>query len=69
MECSPNARLLFIGIWNFCDDAGCHPLAPKQIKALVFPGDDITAAKVQGLPDELPATGLIVPYEAEASNT
>ncbi len=25
MECSPIARLLFIGMWNFCDDGGNHP--------------------------------------------
>ena len=24
MECSPMARLLFIGMWNFCDDGGNH---------------------------------------------
>ena len=46
MECSPLARLLFIGVWNFCDDAGNHPMSAKTLKALVFPGDDITSAKV-----------------------
>lgn len=24
MELSRDARLLFIGMWNFCDDAGVH---------------------------------------------
>jgi len=29
-ECSPNARLLFIGMWNFCDDRGVHPAKPNR---------------------------------------
>lgn len=62
MECSPNARLLFIGLWNFCDDAGRHPMAPKQIKALVFPADDLSSENVRALLDELSANGLIETY-------
>lgn len=62
MECSPTTRLLFIGLWNFCDDAGRHPRAPKQIKALVFPGDDFTADAVSRMLDELSSNGLIVCY-------
>lgn len=62
MECSPTTRLLFIGIWNFCDDEGRHPLAPKQIKALVFPGDDLTVENVRGMLDELSRVGLIHIY-------
>ena len=49
MECSPNARLLFIGIWNFCDDAGIHPASPKTLKAEIFPSDDISASQVARL--------------------
>lgn len=64
MECSAMARLLFIGLWNFCDDAGNHPLSPKTIKALVFPGDDITAQAVDGLLGELVANRLVTIYEA-----
>ncbi|WP_095064339.1 DnaT-like ssDNA-binding domain-containing protein [Pseudomonas sp. Irchel s3f19] len=64
MECSAMARLLFIGIWNFCDDAGNHPMSPKTIKALVFPGDDITALAVEGLLAELVSNRLITIYEA-----
>lgn len=63
MECSAMARLLFIGIWNFCDDAGNHPMSPKTIKALVFPGDDITAQTVNDLLAELVANRLITLYE------
>ena len=59
MECSPLARQLFIGVWNFCDDAGNHPMSAKTLKALVFLGDDITSAKVGELLAELSTNGLI----------
>lgn len=63
-DCSPMARLLFIGMWNFCDDAGNHPASAKTLKAEVFPSDDITSASVQLLVDELLANSLIVLYTA-----
>lgn len=65
MECSPTVRLLFIGLWNFCDDLGHHTLAPKAIKAKVFPGDDLTPEDVRRMLDELTRNGLIVPYEVD----
>jgi hypothetical protein len=66
MSCSVPARLLFIGLWNFCDDCGHHPLAPKQIKALVFPGDtDVTPEVVRVLLGELSANGLIAVYAVD----
>lgn len=65
MSCTPLARLLFIGIWNFCDDGGNHPLSPRTIKALVFPGDDITVESVDGLLGELKSSSLISLYSVE----
>lgn len=65
LECSTNARLLFIGLWNFADDAGRHPDSAKQVKAEVFPADDLTLADVQALLDELAEIGLIRRYTAE----
>ena len=65
MECSPNARLLFIGLWNFADDAGRHPLSPKQIKALVFPSDNFSSETVQRMLDELSANDLITAYSVD----
>lgn len=65
MECSLPARLLFIGLWNFCDDHGRHPWAVKQIKALVFPSDDMHMDTVSALLDELAINGLIVPYDVD----
>jgi hypothetical protein len=63
MSCTHSARLLFIGLWNFCDDCGHHPLALRQIKALVFPGDDcITGEQVQDMIDELSTNGLVTVY-------
>lgn len=65
MECSLTARLMFIGLWNFCDDAGRHPLAPKQIKALIFPGDDVTADDIRRMIGELSANGLLAVYSVD----
>ena len=68
MECEPLTRLLFIGIWNFCDDHGRHPFSPKQIKALIFPGDDIPTESVRRMLDELSAHGLIKTYTVECKD-
>lgn len=69
MECSRDARLLFIGLWNFCDDAGRHPLSPRQIKALVFPGDDtLTVADVHRMIYELSKNGLIERYQVDGKD-
>ena len=62
LECSTNARLLFVGLWNFADDQGRHPDNAKQCKAEVFPADDFTLADVQGMLDELSTNGLIARY-------
>jgi len=39
IELEPIQRLLFIGMWNFADDAGVLKYSPKQIKARIFPAD------------------------------
>lgn len=62
MECSPMARLLFIGLWNFCDDGGNHVASAKTVKAEIFPGDDISSTDVQGMLDELSSNSLIAFY-------
>ena len=64
MECSPIARLLFIGLWNFCDDGGNHVDSDRTIKAEIFPGDDISSQDVRRLLDELSSNGLIAPYSS-----
>jgi hypothetical protein len=65
VECSPIARLLFIQMWCFCDDAGIHPDKPMRIKMQCFPGDPFTIDQMRGWLDELHAAGLIVRYEAD----
>lgn len=65
VECSPTARLLFIGLWNFCDDAGNHPASAKTIKMQVFPGDDLPLSSVESLLQELVNNGLLARYESE----
>ena len=65
MECSPNARLMFIGMWNFADDAGRLPLSPKSIKAQIFPSDDIAIDTIRGMIDELSKNGLVLIYSIE----
>lgn len=62
MDCSTISRLLFIGLWNFCDDAGRIGASPKQIKALVLPGDDFSSEDVRGMIDELSSNGLLIRY-------
>lgn len=65
MECSPLARLLFIGMWNFCDDQGVHPASTKTLRAEIFPSDDISAHQITGMISELVAQGLLVEFQAD----
>ncbi|WP_312800462.1 DnaT-like ssDNA-binding domain-containing protein [Pseudomonas sp.] len=64
MECQPLTRLMFIGLWNFCDDGGNHPASAKTIKALLFPGDDISTAGISRMIEELRVNQLLSVYEA-----
>lgn len=58
-ECSPSARLTFIGLWNFCDDRGVHPAKPRTLKAELYPMDDITVGAVSAWVEELLACSLL----------
>lgn len=62
MECSPIARLLFLGMLNFADDHGRIPFAPKTLKAQVFPADEISSDTIRGMIDELSSNGLMRQY-------
>lgn len=66
-ECSPNARLTFIGMWNFCDDYGVHPASCARLKMEVFPADAISSADVRRMIDELLANGLLQEYEIDGT--
>ena len=62
-DCSPNARLLFIGLWNFCDDYGVHPASPGRLKMEVFPSDSFSKLEIQAMVDELLQVELLKEYE------
>lgn len=62
-DCSPTARLLFIGMWCFCDDGGIHPASVKALKMQVFPGDQCSISDVAKWVDELLKQGLIGSYQ------
>ncbi len=65
VSCSIPARLLFIGLWNFCDDAGVHPASHKRLKMEVFPGDDCTDDDIKNWIDELHNAKLLKTFEAD----
>lgn len=65
MSCTRDARLLFIGMWNFCDDGGNHPASAMTLKAEVLPGDSVTAVTVMQWVDELIEQGLLAEYEVD----
>ena len=66
-ECSPNTRLLFIGMWSFCDDYGVHPASCARLKMEVFPADAISSADIRRMIDELTSNGLLAEYEVDGT--
>ncbi|MCB1723231.1 MAG: hypothetical protein KDJ39_06005 [Gammaproteobacteria bacterium] len=69
VECSRDARLLFIGLWNFSDDHGIHPDSVKRIKMEIFPGDfDIDAESIRRMIDELSIHCLIRRYSVDGED-
>lgn len=65
IELSLPARLLFIGLWNFCDDRGVIEASPRSLKAKILPADDFTVGDVEGLVRELLTLRLITAFEAK----
>lgn len=59
---SPLARLLFIGIWNECDDMGSFEWSPLKLKMRILPADN---ADINELLSELAGNNCIVRYEIE----
>ena len=57
--CSPTARLLFIGLWSFCDDGGVHPASIKRLKMEVLPADAIDDEAMGKLIGELVRADLV----------
>jgi hypothetical protein len=56
------ARLLFIGIWNECDDQGSFEWSPIKLKMRILPAD---SADARELLEELEAVGSVLAYEIE----
>ena len=54
------ARLLFMGLWNECDDKGCFEWKPLTLKMRLLPADNID---VSALLDEIVVAGAIRQYE------
>lgn len=66
VECTRDARLLFVLMWNFCDDGGVHPASERRLKMEVFPADDLTTDNIRRMIDELLAIGLLIEYEVKS---
>lgn len=62
VELSAFARLLFIGIWNFCDDEGRMVYSPKRIKMQIFPADNVDCSELLG---EIRGASLINVYTVD----
>jgi hypothetical protein len=62
IECSPLARLLFIGLWTEADRRGVLEDRPKTLKLKLLPGDNCDAEE---LLQELADHGFILRYEAD----
>lgn len=66
VECSTNARLLFVGMWVFCDDCGRHAVSMKKLKLEVFPGDSFSDDQICGWFNELWRARLIEVYKSKS---
>jgi len=61
-------RLLFIGIWNFSDDQGIHTNDGRELKAEIFPCDDISISEIEEMVERLVSIGLIHKFENKGVN-
>lgn len=51
---SRDARLLFIAMWNWADDAGVGTANPGELRGFAFPhDDDVTSADIRGMLGEI----------------
>ncbi len=57
---SPFARLLFIGIWNECDDKGIFLWSPLHLKMRILPADNLDASELLA---EIEAAGNVRRYD------
>ena len=53
-KASPRARLLYIAMWNWCDDFGVGEWTPRELLGFAFPNDeDVTSTELQCLCTEV----------------
>lgn len=62
ITCSPEARLLFIGMFNFSDDNGIHPVSYVRLKAEIFPGDNFNIDQIKTWVNQLLTNNLLREY-------
>lgn len=65
---SPRAKLLFIGIWNFCDDIGVCRANAGYLRSQIFQFDDLSLKNISDLLVELSSNDLVrlVEYNGES---
>lgn len=68
VECSPTARLLFVGLWCFCDDGGVHPASAARLKMEVFPADPFSVRQIEEWLSELHKASLIETYRVNGKD-
>lgn len=67
MRVSRDARLTFIGIWNFCDDYGFCLNSCRSLIGDLYPYDDtVTESKLMGWVAELVEAKLLIPVNYES---
>jgi hypothetical protein len=66
---TPLARLLYIALWGYVDDAGRGRWQPKTIEGYAFPTDrlDDYGTSIEGLLGELTQFGRVVRYHDEGT--
>ncbi len=63
-QCSRDARLLYIAMWNFADEHKRISLNPRYLRGECFPlDDDVTDSMVAEWIEELSVQGNVLPYE------
>lgn len=65
---SRDARLLFIGLFNCCDDSGRSRASSRILASRIFPYDDDALAKIPVWLAELEKAGCVVQYSVDNSS-
>lgn len=68
-EVSREARLVYIGLWNLCDDRGVFEFRPAKIRVQLFPYDtDLGNGTVDKWLTELQRSGHIILFHEDAKD-